>query len=145
MLPFPLGKCWNERMVWADMFIIKSKWGGGGYKKRVRLTNYIHLIKSNCSLQYKNPTKCICLAQSRDYHSLLKIQPVVSVIQLKSYSLGIKQQSLIHSPYSLLYLVPTYSQNIVPISYKQALNQRTLTGMETIVQNSLICYNTLPC
>jgi hypothetical protein len=34
MLPFPLGKCWNERMVWADMFIIKSKWGGGGIQKK---------------------------------------------------------------------------------------------------------------
>jgi hypothetical protein len=46
---------------------------------------------------YKNPTKCAGLVHHRHHHHLIEMQFVLVIVWLKSYLLGVKQQSLTHS------------------------------------------------
>ena len=70
-----------------------------------------HIHCANCcfSEHYKNPTKCIGLVQTRHHHHhLIEMKLVLTMIQLKYCSLGIKQQSLTHQPGKQRRVEPLY-------------------------------------
>ena len=71
----------------------KNGWHGIGIMRQECSDMSIH---SELVL-YKNPTKCAGLVHHRHHHHLIEMQFVLVIIWLKSYLLGVKQQSLTHS------------------------------------------------
>ena len=67
----------------------KNGWHGIGIMRQECSDMSIH---SELVL-YKNPTKCAGLVHHRHHHHLIEMQFVLVIIWLKSYLLGVKQQS----------------------------------------------------